>query len=47
MDKFVVNGPSKISGEVSISGSKNSALPILAASLLFDKKVTIKNLIIY
>ena len=44
MDKFVVNGPSKISGEVSISGSKNSALPILAASLLFDKQVTIKNL---
>ncbi len=44
MDKFKINGPSKIRGEVSISGSKNAALPILAATLLFDKKVTIKNL---
>ncbi len=44
MDKFKINGPSKIRGEVSISGSKNAALPILAATLLFDKQVTIKNL---
>ena len=44
MDKFKINGPSKIRGEVSISGSKNAALPILAATLLFDKSVTIKNL---
>ncbi len=44
MDKFRINGPSKIRGEVSISGSKNAALPILAATLLFDKNVTIKNL---
>ncbi len=44
MDKFKIKGPSKISGEVSISGSKNSALPILAATILFDKHVTIKNL---
>ncbi len=44
MDKFKIYGPSKIRGEVSISGSKNSALPILAATLLFDKNVTIKNL---
>ena len=41
MDKFKINGPSKIRGEVSISGSKNAALPILAATLLFDKNVTI------
>ena len=44
MDKFKIIGPSKIKGEVSISGSKNSALPILAATLLFDRHVTIKNL---
>ena len=44
MDKFKINGPSKIRGEVSISGSKNAALPILAATLLFDKNVIIKNL---
>ena len=44
MDKFIVKGPSKIKGKVSISGSKNAALPILAATILFDKEVIIKNL---
>ena len=44
MDKFLVNGPCKIKGEVLISGSKNAALPILASTLLFDKPVIIKNL---
>ena len=44
MDKFLINGPCKIKGKVSISGSKNASLPILAATLLFDKPVIIKNL---
>ena len=44
MDKFLIDGPSKIKGKVSISGSKNASLPILAATLLFDLPVTIKNL---
>ena len=44
MDKFQINGPCKIKGNVSISGSKNASLPILAATLLFDKPVVIKNL---
>ena len=44
MDKFSINGPSKIRGKVKISGSKNSSLPILAATLLFDQPVIIKNL---
>ncbi len=44
MDKFLIKGPCKIKGQVSISGSKNSALPILAATLLFDKPVIIENL---
>ena len=44
MDKFLVEGPCKLKGKVLISGSKNAALPILAATLLFDKSVTIKNL---
>ena len=44
MDKFLIKGPCKIKGEVFISGSKNASLPILAASLLFDKPVTIRNL---
>ena len=44
MDKFLITGPCKIKGEVSISGSKNSALGILASTLLFDKPVVIENL---
>ena len=44
MDKFVIKGPSILRGKVSVSGSKNAALPILASTLLFDKSVTIKNL---
>tara|TARA_B100000963_G_scaffold45459_1_gene33900 strand:- start:174 stop:1433 length:1260 start_codon:yes stop_codon:yes gene_type:complete len=44
MDKFSIEGPSKIKGEVEISGSKNSSLPILAATLLFNKPVILKNL---
>ena len=44
MDKFLIKGPCKIKGQVSISGSKNAALPILASTILFDKSVTIENL---
>ena len=44
MDKFVIKGPCNVRGQVSISGSKNSALAILASTLLFDKPVVIKNL---
>ena len=44
MDKFSIEGPSRIRGEVEISGSKNSSLPILAATLLFNKPVVVKNL---
>ncbi len=44
MDKFIVKGPCKIRGEISIAGSKNAALPILASTILFDNEVTIRNL---
>ena len=44
MDKFLITGPCKVRGQVSISGSKNAALPILASTLLFDKPVVIENL---
>ena len=44
MEKFVIKGPCKIKGKVFISGSKNSALPILASSILFEKSITVKNL---
>lgn len=43
MDKFQIKGGAKLSGEVSISGAKNAALPILFASLLAEKPVTIRN----
>jgi len=41
MDKFVIRGGKKLSGSVEISGSKNAALPILAASLLVEKGETV------
>lgn len=43
MDKFRVQGPTRLSGEVTISGAKNAALPIMFASLLAEKPVEIKN----
>ena len=45
MDKFEIDGPCGIKGKVNISGSKNASLPILAATLLFDQQVIIKNLL--
>lgn len=44
MDKLVISGGVKLNGKIRISGSKNSALPILAATLLADEPVTIHNL---
>ena len=44
MDKFLIEGPCKIRGEVLVSGSKNASLPILASTLLFDQPVIIQNL---
>ncbi|PIQ81476.1 MAG: UDP-N-acetylglucosamine 1-carboxyvinyltransferase [Candidatus Omnitrophica bacterium CG11_big_fil_rev_8_21_14_0_20_64_10] len=37
MDKLIVQGTGRLSGEVSVSGSKNASLPILAAPLLTDE----------
>ena len=44
MDKLEVFGAKKLKGSVRISGSKNAALPILAASILSNKKIILKNL---
>ena len=44
MDRFLINGPCKIKGTINLSGSKNASLPILAATILFDEPVEIKNL---
>ncbi|MBL8992573.1 MAG: UDP-N-acetylglucosamine 1-carboxyvinyltransferase, partial [Spirochaetia bacterium] len=43
MNKYVVEGGKKLQGDVVISGSKNAALPILAATLLTDEEVILKN----
>ncbi|MGL5006219.1 MAG: UDP-N-acetylglucosamine 1-carboxyvinyltransferase [Plesiomonas sp.] len=43
MDKFQVTGPSRLHGEVNISGAKNAALPILFAALLAEEPVEIQN----
>ena len=44
MQKLIVKGKKSLSGVVKISGSKNATLPILAASILSDKKVEINNI---
>lgn len=44
MDKLIITGGDSLDGEIRISGAKNSALPILAATLLADEPVTICNL---
>ncbi|NLS43035.1 UDP-N-acetylglucosamine 1-carboxyvinyltransferase [BEV proteobacterium] len=43
MDKFRVQGPTRLAGEVTISGAKNAALPILFAALLAEAPVEIQN----
>ncbi len=43
MEKFVIEGGQPISGRVRPSGSKNEALPVLAATLLTDEEVVLKN----
>ena len=44
MDKLVIRGGRPLRGELRISGAKNAALPILAATLLSKELVTIRNL---
>jgi UDP-N-acetylglucosamine 1-carboxyvinyltransferase len=44
MDKLIITGGARIDGEIRISGAKNAALPILAATLLADGPVTVSNL---
>lgn len=44
MDKLIITGGASLSGDIRISGSKNSALPVLAATLLCDEKMRVCNL---
>ncbi|KPJ93821.1 MAG: UDP-N-acetylglucosamine 1-carboxyvinyltransferase [Gammaproteobacteria bacterium SG8_11] len=43
MDKLIITGGASIDGEVRISGAKNAALPILAATLLAEGSMTVGN----
>ena len=43
MSKFIIHGGKKLMGEVKISGSKNAALPIIAATVLIKGRTTLYN----
>jgi len=43
MQKLIIKGKKLLSGSITISGSKNATLPILAALILTDKKITLRN----
>ena len=43
MQKLEIKGGKKISGTIEISGSKNATLPILASTILTNKKISITN----
>jgi UDP-N-acetylglucosamine 1-carboxyvinyltransferase len=43
MDSFIVRGGNRLKGKIEISGSKNSALPIIAACLMAEGKTTLKS----
>jgi UDP-N-acetylglucosamine 1-carboxyvinyltransferase len=44
MDKLIITGGNQLSGELRISGAKNAALPILAATLLSEAPVSVGNI---
>ena len=44
MQKLIIKGKKKLSGSIIVSGSKNASLPILAASILNTKPLTLKNI---
>ena len=44
MDKLRVTGGQKLSGEITISGAKNAALPLLCAGLMTDETLTLTNM---
>ena len=43
MSKYIIEGGKKVEGRVKISGSKNSSLPIIAATILNGGKTTLYN----
>jgi UDP-N-acetylglucosamine 1-carboxyvinyltransferase len=43
MEKYLIKGGRKLSGKISVDSAKNSVLPIIAASILTEEEVIIKN----
>jgi UDP-N-acetylglucosamine 1-carboxyvinyltransferase len=43
MERFVIEGGHRLSGEIAPSGNKNAALPLLAAALLTDERLVLRN----
>jgi len=43
MDKLIISGGNILNGEIRVSGAKNAALPIMAATLLADSSMTVSN----
>ena len=44
MEKLLIKGGKNLKGKISCSGAKNAALPIIAASILSNEKIVLKNL---
>ncbi|WP_457597327.1 UDP-N-acetylglucosamine 1-carboxyvinyltransferase [Hydrogenimonas sp.] len=44
MDYLSITGPSRLGGSIEISGAKNAALPLIAATLLCDRPVVVNNI---
>src|ERR1051325_1535987 len=44
MDKLLIEGGVPLAGEVTVSGAKNAALPILAAALLTEEPLALSNI---
>jgi len=44
VDRLIINGGERLQGEIRISGAKNAVLPIMAATLLADSPVTVRNI---
>src|SRR5215467_16257189 len=43
MDKLVIHGGARLSGEIRVSGAKNAALPLMCAALLTEDELTLSN----
>ena len=41
-DSFIIHGGNRLKGKIEVSGSKNSALPIMAACLMAEGRTTLK-----